>query len=329
VKPLSPEKILYTDALSDTQAQANIRGIRKAYEKIGEVIAFDYRMATRSVGMIDANDQLVRLAVENGIDFIHLGKGESILGETIKRIKTVFPAIKIIHFYGDYRPSPPAWVTDLGRYVDVTFIQGRDEGLREKYQQAGCRRVEFLNCGTDPDIFYPQSVDKEYDIVFMANYSKPDKFEWMKGRLELVKAIASNGFGIHIFGTGWGKLGETKNITLHPFVAGEAFARECSKAKLALAYGTNKVRGYTSWPRLLNSMSSGTMVLTKYFPGLEDVFENAYDLQWFTREKDLINLVRYYLDNDEERKKIAESGRNQVLENHTWNHRIETILSYV
>lgn len=328
MKPSSPEKILYVDALNDSQAQANIRGIRKAYEKIGEVICFDYRTADRLVGMIEANEKLNRLAIDNKVDFIHLGKGESILGASIKRLKAALPGVKIIHFYGDYRPTPPPWVIDLGRNVDVTLIQGKDEGLRGNYHQAGCHRVEFLNCGTDPEIFFPQQIDKEYDVVFMANYSKPDKFEWMQGRLNLVKTIAANEFNVHIFGTGWGKLGQTRNITLHPFVAGEAFATECSKAKLALAYGTNKVRGYTSWPRLLNSMASETMVLTRYFPGLEDIFENTYDLQWFVGE-DVIGLIDYYLSNDEEREKIAQAGRTQVLKSHTWDKRIEKILSYV
>jgi spore maturation protein CgeB len=40
-------------------------------------------------------------------------------------------------------------------------------------------------------------------------------------------------------------------------------------------------------------------------------------------------LIEYYLAHGEERERIAEAGRQEVLAHHTWDHRIAEMLQYL
>ena len=54
-------------------------------------------------------------------------------------------------------------------------------------------------------------------------------------------------------------------------------------------------------------------------------FKNGEDLVWFEDENDLVEKVRYYLEHEDERKKIARKGYEKVRKFHTYNVRINEI----
>ena len=76
-------------------------------------------------------------------------------------------------------------------------------------------------------------------------------------------------------------------------------------------------------------MASGAFHLTRYFPGLEDVFENGEHLVWFHSIPEAIDQIEYYLAHDREREKIASAGRQEVLMHHTWDDRIADMFRYM
>ena len=45
----------------------------------------------------------------------------------------------------------------------------------------------------------------------------------------------------------------------------------------------------------------------------------------FSSKKECIELIDYYLIHEDERKKIADSGMDKILNNHTYDHRIEEL----
>lgn len=63
--------------------------------------------------------------------------------------------------------------------------------------------------------------------------------------------------------------------------------------------------------------------MTKYFSGLEEVFENKKHLVWFNNIGEAVRLMKYYLKHSNERENITWQGRKEVIENHTWDKIIE------
>lgn len=320
-------KVLYVDTISDWEAQSNVNGMMKAYGRVSTLEAFDYRGLARRYGQRLMNQMLIRAAQWYQPDLIHLGKAESIKGETIHEIKQTTGSC-VIHFYGDFRWEIKPHVVDIGQHADTTLLYHKDETMIQKYKQRGVRQIGFWWVGTDPEIFYPRPAEKRYDVIFMANNA--DFLEGHRKRRELIEAMIAEDIDLHLYGGGWEYLSDVECVHLHPFVNDEGFAQACSAAKITLGFNAvNNVRMYASWRRPFNSMASGAFHLTRYFPGLEDVFENGKHLVWFHSIPEAVEQIKYYLTHDEEREAIAAAGRQEVLAHHTWDDRIAVMLQYM
>jgi len=81
--------------------------------------------------------------------------------------------------------------------------------------------------------------------------------------------------------------------------------------------------------RVFETLTTGSFLLTNWLPTLGELFEDGKDLVTYKTYDDMIEKTRYYLDHDDERIKIAESGYNKVIQNHTYKKRIETVLRIV
>lgn len=81
--------------------------------------------------------------------------------------------------------------------------------------------------------------------------------------------------------------------------------------------------------RVWDILGAGGFCITNYQAELPMYFVNGEDLVWFKSRSELFRLVDYYLEHEEERKKIAENGRRKVREFHDYDSRIDEIAGYV
>lgn len=78
--------------------------------------------------------------------------------------------------------------------------------------------------------------------------------------------------------------------------------------------------------RMLDAMARGGFVLTEHRPFLEDLFPPGDCLDSFKTPDELRAKVGYYLKHEDERRAIAERGREAVLRGHTLRHRLAEML---
>lgn len=320
-------KVLLVDTFSTLHARGNVEGLLKAYKKVAGVIAYPYRkMAQELRGVGRMNAHLLEFTCLNEPDLLHLGKCELIRGDTIKAIKERCPSTKVVHFYSDMRLKVPAFVAWIGKYADLTLVPAEDETYYGMLHDAGIKNVASWYIGTDPDIFRPFNVEKDQSVAFMANHHRG--FPYTNARKRLIKDIGAAGIDVHVYGSGW-PTPPPENVTLHPYVGEEDFAKACSCSKIVLGYSNFNVRMYTSWRRLVNTMSSGAFYLTDYFGGLEIVFKHRQHLEWFRGIPKAVERVEYYLAHELLRFDISFEGRREVERNHTWDNRVEKMMEYV
>jgi len=82
--------------------------------------------------------------------------------------------------------------------------------------------------------------------------------------------------------------------------------------------------------RVFEALGCGSLLVTNQIgPGQDLLFKNGGHLIEYRKEKELIEKVRYYLDHDEEREKIAGNGRSLALKKHTYTHRMDYMLSFL
>ena len=82
-------------------------------------------------------------------------------------------------------------------------------------------------------------------------------------------------------------------------------------------------------PRTFEILGAGAFQLIDYKKELEDMFDIGREIVCYKNEADLLDKIEYYLENEDERNKIARRGHEIVKKKHTYKHRAETILSDV
>lgn len=81
--------------------------------------------------------------------------------------------------------------------------------------------------------------------------------------------------------------------------------------------------------RIFDILGCGGFVMTNYQPELAEYFEIGTDLEAYSSMEELIEKCDYYLHHDCEREKIAKKGYEKICSEHTYRHRVQTMLKTI
>ncbi len=111
-----------------------------------------------------------------------------------------------------------------------------------------------------------------------------------------------------------------------------------SYEEMARIYCTSKIVvnvGRDDYPvdvslRFAEAMAAGALFITRLPSEIGQLgFEDGVHFVGVRSEAEILESVRYYLDHEAERRKIAEAGREKVLREHTYDCRAEELLRKV
>ena len=213
-------------------------------------------------------------------------------------------------------------------YVDYVFTTCKE--LIPHYRELG-KPCDVLLFGCLPTFHRKWHTKPEYitDIVLVAcNYDK--RFE--KTFNILLNPILEKGYKIHVWGNYWDDPNRKYNLLKYPEVIKGRLAYEelpsCySSAKIVL--GVNQIwdsETQTSM-RPYEVMGCGAFYLGYYTFAQEKLFVKGKHMEWSNSPEETIQLVEYYLKNDEARQNIARWGQEEVYQHHTYIHRAIQILA--
>ncbi len=115
-------------------------------------------------------------------------------------------------------------------------------------------------------------------------------------------------------------MGTIDHITMMPYVV------KCSKINLNITLKSI----HTGIPlRAIETMGAGGFLVSNYQADFLDYFEPGTDYVYYEDINNLIELCRYYLSHDSERRQIALNGHNKVQEFHTYSIRLSNILNTI
>ena len=81
--------------------------------------------------------------------------------------------------------------------------------------------------------------------------------------------------------------------------------------------------------RIFDIMGCGGFVMTNYQQEIDEYFEIGVDLEAYSSTEELIDKCAFYLQHDHEREKIAARGYDKVCSEHTYHHRIQSMINKV
>ena len=81
--------------------------------------------------------------------------------------------------------------------------------------------------------------------------------------------------------------------------------------------------------RLYEATGVGTMLITDWKEDLHELFEPGKEVVTYRSPEECVELVRYYLEHDDEREAIARAGQARTISEHTYENRIRQLLDIV
>lgn len=234
--------------------------------------------------------------VINEVDLILAFNGNQVSPERIKKWKsTTNTPIWFWTFDNcDRRPD----IYSIIKEVDLWL--GEELGRAERFKQENIPFYYFPNHAVNPKYFYPPKEEevKEIDVMFTGT-------PYFQERTDMLKAIQDAGIDLHIFGNnpnGWKNQGFNN---VHDSVFDEKLSLAIHRSKIVVGISNTNCYGYWSIRPAQVMLCKGFMI-DKYVLGMERELRDGCEY-WNTHE-DLIEKIRYYLDNEDERLKLAQRG---------------------
>lgn len=214
------------------------------------------------------------------------------------------------------------WLYNLCPIIDlVCFSNMRDV---EECRSRGYNNIICLQSSCDMEVYKPGELSVKFGIVFIGNNfeNTNHQFPLSKERREMVELLQReypNDF--KVYGNNWGN---SKITTQKEEV--EIYR----SALIAICQNNFEEDSYTS-DRIWRILATGTLCLTKYFPGIEKIFERNVHLDWWHSLDDLKYKIDFYMQVNASGsvRQMMKKGREHVLGNHSWSNRISEMMQEV
>ncbi len=195
--------------------------------------------------------------------------------------------------------SHPDWITPqvLSHYHKIYCVS---KPFINKINQMGFE-AEWLMVPTSAR---PVQRPHIYDIVFVGNARRD-------GKRRAIQDLKNGHYNIKVWGSGW------TGLVPDTWIAGTYYDHK----NLNKLYGAAKIivndhhedmrrEGFIN-PRILDALGSGTLVISDYVTGMEEIFEDS--VPTYNSPDELRSLVKNYLRDDRARKSLIKKGQKIAL----------------
>lgn len=198
---------------------------------------------------------------------------------------------------------------------DIVFI------CSETYANKVANKVNtivkpLLQC-TDPELFFNQyNPEFSEEILFVG--STRGVFR------KIIKDISQTSHSFSVYGPNWEKFIDNK-YHKGDFIDNENLNQAYSSCKILLNdHWEDMLENDFPSNRLFDALACGAFIISDEIPSANTIFQG--NVITYTDHYDLDEKITYFLENEEERLLKAKKGQKLVLENHTFQNRVETIL---
>ncbi|KPA19138.1 Methyltransferase type 11 domain protein, partial [Candidatus Magnetomorum sp. HK-1] len=158
-----------------------------------------------------------------------------------------------------------------------------------------------------------KSIKKKYPITFIG--ACRDTFYEKRSKLF---DIISKKFTIDHWGPGsFGSLnyqGEAWGLDMFSLL---------HQSEITLNCHIDAAKNYAANMRLYEATGCGTLLITDHKDNLNEIFEIGNEIISYRSPEECADLIKYYLEHAEERKRIAKSGQKRTLKDHTYTNRMK------
>jgi spore maturation protein CgeB len=102
------------------------------------------------------------------------------------------------------------------------------------------------------------------------------------------------------------------------------------KSKITITGHITSVAGqYANNMRLYEATGVGALLITDHKKNLSYIFEPGKEVITYRSPEECVEKIKYYLENEKEREKIAKAGQRRTLSEHTYLNRMKEHIGIV
>lgn len=148
-----------------------------------------------------------------------------------------------------------------------------------------------------------------------------------RGSDELLRYVAREVPGFQIYTSS--SKSKLKRLGLLQNFAGPAWGPRMmeiySDSKIVLNRHIGMAKGFAVNFRMYEATAAGAVLLTEEAPNLSDLFAPGQEVETYSKAEVAGDKIKYLLNNLEEAQRVAEAGRQSVLERHLMDYRLEQV----
>lgn len=221
---------------------------------------------------------------------------------------------------GDYEYLHPRQIPGYDLYLSFTG----GPTLKRLEREFRSPRARALYCSVDPDLYFPEQRQPQWDLGYMGTYSDDRQPSVRAFLLEAARQHPRGRFVVagpqYPETASW-----PANVTHQPhlppaehraFYNSQRFTLNVTRRDMIAA-------GWSPSVRLFEAAACGTPILSDRWPGIESLLVPHQEILLVDRTADVLDVLRRC--GEQERLRIAERARRRILAEHTAAHRAEEL----
>lgn len=305
------------------------RYIMAGMEQAGlNVLGYDYRTNQNH------EKDIFKILEEKRPLYFFTQKGETLSPELIRKVKE-FGCVTIFWCLDAEMGN---WYVPIAREHDFVLTNVEDHILHLK--KMGIKNAKWMHQGFAPEIFGIDApgikpVNDYYADVAMIG-SMGDRI--YKKRCKIIIKLRKNKFDVRWWGPGLAR--KLRNIPCfwggvhHAWMGKKVYMKEFADVirHIKIFIGEDADIPFTN--RYLSNRSfavigCGGFYLCRKTPGIEHAFEIGTEVDVYETYDEMLEKIKYYLEDEDKRKKIASAGQKKVLEYYTYKNQMKKIFDWI
>ena len=186
--------------------------------------------------------------------------------------------------------------------------------------------AELHRLGFDSDLTseIPEA-PRDLDVTFVGSFSSVHS-----SRAAFLETLCEKVQNISVFAPSVDHL--PKSSAIRKAYAGEAWGRDMycvlRRSKMTINH-LGDVAPFSNNLRMYEATGMGALLVTQRTENLPELFSVGKEVAAYTSAGDCAELIDHYLERDDERKGMADGGRDRTLSDHTWLDRMRELVEIV
>jgi len=273
------------------------------------LVYFDYDRIMQKFGIRKMSQMLREVVYHYHPDFlVYFHYLDWIEHGVWKEISDQLPTKTIIMLADDhwrYEETRPVW--KLFNLVLTTDPEGS-----EKRRKEGFNNVFLTQWACNHFLYKNLNLPRIYDVSFVGRCHGE--------RQSFIDTIKRHGINVTTFGQGWENGGRVSQADLIKIY-------NQSKISLSISFASSgdkiQIKG-----RDFEATACGSLLLTRDTKEIAEYFVPGKEIITYRDANDASEKIKYYLNNDDERERIAKKGYEKVMREHTCEKRFLEIFEF-